>query len=141
MESSLIASIVTALAPEASEEKRAAGALACLTIHAALAGHGAAPVLVPAPAAAPAPPIPETPVAAIVSRLRGMPLEQVFDLAINRLQVAVTAREQTSPAPPSSPTPASVPAPPVGPETTQRLPPMRFQMVPVPPVPGAKRAR
>ena len=134
MESSLIESIVAALAPEASEEKRAAGALACRTIHAALAGHVAASLPAPPPPA-PSPPVPDTPVAAIVSRLRGMPMEQVFDLAINRLQVAVAAREQASPAPPNSP------PPPGGSEASPRPPPMRFQMVPVPPAPGARRVR
>ena len=134
MESSLIESIVAALAPEASEEKRAAGALACLTIHAALAGHAAVPVPSPAQVSAPSAPVADTPIAAIVARLRGMPLEQVFDLAINRMQVAVAAREQTAPAPPSSPAAAAS-------TETQRLPPMRFQMVPVPTAPGAKRVR
>ena len=80
----LVEAIRTALAPEATPEARGAGAGACRTILAALEAKPGEPL-------GPAVPAPTTPAAAIVTAIRGMPVEQLLDLAIARVRAALPA--------------------------------------------------
>jgi hypothetical protein len=80
----LVESIRNAVAADATAEARGVGADACRTILAAL---GATPVEPLAAVAAPTSP----PIATIVSALRGLPLEQLLDLAIARVRAALPA--------------------------------------------------
>jgi hypothetical protein len=79
----LIAAIHAALDPSASADTRAAGASACRTILAALDATPGQPM-----AAAPQPP---PAIANIVSALRGVPPDQLLDLAIAKLRAALPA--------------------------------------------------
>ena len=78
---SLIETIRAATASDATDEARAAGAHACRTLLSALEakpGESLAPVTVEA-----------TPMQTVVAALRGMPPEQLLDLAIARLKAAL----------------------------------------------------
>ena len=77
----LIESIRAAIAAEASPEARAAGASACRTILTALDA-------VPGQAMATTPTM-SSPIATAVAMLRGVPPEQLLDLAIARLRAAL----------------------------------------------------
>jgi hypothetical protein len=104
------------LAPDADAPARALACTACRSVLAALGEP--VPALAPSQAlAAPRPPGPTTPIAAIVETLRKLPPDQLFDLAIQRLRAAL-------------PSDAAVAAP----ET-------RFQLlrIPLPPPPVAGR--
>ena len=88
----LIEAIKNAVAPNASDEVRTLGAQACRTILAALdtpAGeplaHGAQPT---------------SPIQAVAAALRGMPPEQLLDLAIARLKAALPAGTEVLPVQP-----------------------------------------
>lgn len=101
----LLEAIRTATATDASDEARAAGAHACRTILTALQakpGEALAPVAVEA-----------SPMQTVVAALRGMPPEQLLDLAIARLKAAL---------------PAGAEAPAVQ--------PVKFQLLPVAPLGG-----
>jgi hypothetical protein len=100
----LIESIRAAVADDASAEARAAGVAACRAIISALEAKPGAPI-----AAA----MPMPPTAAIGAMLRGMPLDNLLDLAIARLRAALPAG--TEPVP---------------------VNPIRFQMVPITPAGG-----
>jgi len=81
----LLEAIRAATAPEASEEARAAGVAACRTILVALEAQPGEPI-----AAAIVPPNP-TQVASAVAALRGVPVDQLLDLAIAKLRSALPA--------------------------------------------------
>lgn len=80
----LVEAIRAALVPEATIEARAAGANACRTILAALEADPGAPMATAGGA-------PQSPVAAIVGALRGVPPDQLLDLAIAKLRAAMPA--------------------------------------------------
>src|SRR5438067_1750597 len=84
-----IDSIASALASDASPEAKRAGAAACRAVLAALERRAPDAVTPPTP---PAPHI-----AALVAALRGMPMEQVLDLAIARLRTALPAGMDVAP--------------------------------------------
>lgn len=86
----LIESIKNALASDASEDARASGAQACRTILAALetpAGEPLATATVSSSTTTPE----SSPLLAAVAALRGLPPEQLLDLAIARLKAALPA--------------------------------------------------
>jgi hypothetical protein len=103
----LLAALRSALAPDASPELRAAGAATCRAILATL-GEPAAKQLLPPSPAAPTMPNVQALASALVA-LRGVPPEQLLDLAITKLRAAVPAG-------------VTVPA------TT----PLKFQLIPIP---------
>jgi hypothetical protein len=85
----VINAIRAAVAPDATPDAKSAGIAACRAVLAALDATpgqsiGAAP-------------IPATPVAAIVGALRGMPPDQLLDLAIAKLRAALPADAQVAP--------------------------------------------
>ena len=85
----LIESVRAALAGDAGEEARAAGADACRTILTALDAKPGEPMAAPASAIASAAPAPGLPVAAIVSAPGSMPTDQLLEAAIARLRAAL----------------------------------------------------
>ncbi len=89
----LLDAIRAAIAPEAAPEARAAGVDACRRILTAL---GATAV---EPAAAPVAP-PPLPIADIVSALRGLPAEQLLDVAIARVRSLLPADVKVAPTQP-----------------------------------------
>ena len=98
----LLETIRAAVSPDATAEVRAAGADACRTILAALdatPGRAMAATAVAQP----------SPIASIVAALRGVPPDQLLDLAISKLRAALPAD-------------ADVPA----------ATPLKFHIVPVP---------
>ena len=97
----LLEAIRGALAPDATDEMKAAGIGACREILRALGS-------LDAPLAAPPTPAP-LPIANIVSALRGVPPDQLLDLAITRLRAAL---------PPGTDVPT--------------VKPMKFHLIPVP---------
>ena len=86
----LIEAIRAAVAPSASPEARAAGAHACRTILAALDAPSGQPLATPVP-------IPASPIATIVGALRGVPPDQLLDLAIAKLRAALPAGTDVAP--------------------------------------------
>jgi hypothetical protein len=100
----LIDSIRIAVSNDATDEARVAGVAACRTILTALEAKPGEPF-------APTVPTTTTPVQTAVALLRGMPPDQLLDLAISRLRAALPAGD-----------PVPVPSP-------QSL---RLQLVPVP---------
>lgn len=84
----LLEQIRHALLPDATPELRATAAQACRIVLAALEADEAAPAT-----AAPSSPLPMDAMRAAVSALRGMPVDQLLDLAITRLKAAVPASE------------------------------------------------
>lgn len=84
-----IQTITRALATEASPEAKRDGVAACRAILAVLE-PGA-----PNSVASPARPAPH--VAALVAALRGMPMEQILDLAIARLRATLPAGADVAP--------------------------------------------
>ena len=85
----LLATIQAVLVPDATDEARASGASACRAILTALEATPGASM-----SAAISQP---NAVAQIVGALRGMPLDQVLDIAIARLQAAVPADKASPP--------------------------------------------
>lgn len=77
----LIEAIRAATTPDATDEAKAAGANACRTLLAALETKPGQPLAVD--------PTPASPIEAAVSVLRGMPAEQLLDLAIARVRAAL----------------------------------------------------
>lgn len=84
----VIDAIRAAVAPDASPEAKAAGIAACRAIVAALEGTQAQSF---------APVAPASPVAALVGALRGVPPEQLLDLAIAKLRAALPAGTEVAP--------------------------------------------
>ena len=82
----LIESIRAALTPDATADAKLAGASACRTILAALDAVPGQPI-----AAAPVPHPQALPIAQAVAVLRGVPAEQLLDLAIAKLRAALPA--------------------------------------------------
>ncbi|CAN5198935.1 hypothetical protein BH11MYX1_BH11MYX1_56520 [soil metagenome] len=82
----LIESIRSALAPDATDEVKLAGASACRTILAALDSVPGQPL-----AATQLAPPTTLPIASVVAALRGVPADQLFDLAIAKLRAALPA--------------------------------------------------
>jgi hypothetical protein len=80
----VLESIRAAIAPDATPEVRAAGAVACRAVLTALESTPGQPLT----SAATTPP---SQIASVVSALRGAPVEQVLDLAIARLRAALPA--------------------------------------------------
>lgn len=80
----LLESIRAAIDPDASEQARAAGAHACRTILTALEAKPGEPMPASASDASPA-----TQIAQMLGALKGVPAEQLLDLAITRLRAAL----------------------------------------------------
>jgi hypothetical protein len=80
----LIDTIKAAIAQGASDEARVAGAQACRTILVALDTPAGQPLAAPTEAATPT-----SQLQAVVTAMRGMPPEQLLDLAIARLKAAL----------------------------------------------------
>lgn len=117
----LIDAIRAATAPEATDDIKTAGANACRALLAALEAKPGQPLAGPTPgptAGLPSAPAIDTAqlVAQFAGALRGMPAEQLLDLAIDRLRRAL---------------PASTSAPTVA--------PIKFQLIPVPAMPPKAR--
>jgi hypothetical protein len=85
----LIEAIRAATAADANDETRAAGASACRTMLAALEAKPGEP-LAPAP-------VTTDPIQTAVGVLRGLPPEQLLDLAIARLKAALPPETQIEP--------------------------------------------
>lgn len=81
----LLETIRTSVAAEATDEARAAGAQACRTILTALETPMGAPLAIPSPATS----LP--PAAQMIATLRGVPTEQLLDLAIAHLRSKLPA--------------------------------------------------
>lgn len=119
----LLEAIRAATAPDATEHIKTAGANACRALLAALEAKQGEPLpaRTPGPTASPLPgAVPAIDAAQLAAQfagaLRGMPPEQLLDLAIDRLRRAL---------------PASTPAPTVA--------PIKFQLIPVPAMPPKAR--
>lgn len=95
----IIESIRTAVAPDATPEAKTAGIAACRAILAALDAPGH-PMTAPVPA---------SPVAAIVGALRGVPPDQLIDMAIAKLRAALPAGTDVAPV-----KPIAIPVVPIG---------------------------
>lgn len=92
----LIEAIRNAIASDASDEARAIGAQACRTILIALETPRGEPLeATAAPTATAGEPV--APIHAVVAALRGMPPDQLLDLAIARLKVALPPGTEVSP--------------------------------------------
>jgi hypothetical protein len=85
----LLESIRTAVATDASDEARTAGAAACRTLVSVLEAKAGEPLALPVPSAQPT-----TTVAAVVTALRGMPPDQLLDLLIAKLRTIVPPERQ-----------------------------------------------
>jgi hypothetical protein len=81
----LLETILAALASGASDEAKAAGASACRTIVTALEAKAGEPMAMVTPSA------PSLPIEAIAAAVRGMPVDQLLDVAIARLRAALPA--------------------------------------------------
>ncbi|MBV8758682.1 MAG: hypothetical protein JO257_15455 [Deltaproteobacteria bacterium] len=86
----LIEAIRVAVAPDATPEARVAGATACRAILTALEATPGEPMTA-------APVAPPTPVTAIVGALRGVPPDQLLDLAIAKLRSMLPADAKIEP--------------------------------------------
>jgi hypothetical protein len=80
----VIEAIRAAMAPDATSEAKTAGIAACRAILGALEAAPGQPLIA-------ASPTPASPIAAFVGSLRGVPVEQLLDLAIARLRGALPA--------------------------------------------------
>lgn len=90
----LIEDIRLATATAATDEVRAAGATACRTILIALEAKPGESLAPPS-----APTVPDSPIAAMVAGLRGVPVDQLLDLAISKLRTLVPAEPTSTAAP------------------------------------------
>jgi hypothetical protein len=91
----VIDSIRAAIASDATPEAKAVGATACRAILAALEGTPGQPLAAPAVV-----PLSGSQIAGVVSALRGVPPDQLLDLAIQRLRAALPVGVDVPPAPP-----------------------------------------
>ena len=97
----LIESIRVACASDATDDTKQRGAQACRTILTALEANAGEPLAAPTPPTANASTVPPgAQIAALVGALKGMPPEQLLDMAIARLRAAL---------PKETPAPAIVP--------------------------------
>ncbi len=101
----LLEAIRTATATDANDEARAVGAQACRTILTALEAKPGEPLATHPPDT--------SPIQTIVATLRGVPPEQLLDLAIARLRAALPAGAEVAP-----------------------VVPVKFQLLPVAPLRG-----
>jgi hypothetical protein len=85
--------IRSAVAPDATADARAAGTAACRAVLTALEATAGEPL-------APQAPVPSSPVAAIVSSLRGVPADQLFDLLIAKVRSLLPPGTQVAPVAP-----------------------------------------
>ncbi len=90
MTDNLIESIRAAVAEGATAEARAAGAVACRTLIAALDAKPGEPLTPETPAPSP----PTSPIAVAASALRGLPPEQLIELLIAKLRTMVPTDAQ-----------------------------------------------
>lgn len=79
----VIEAIRAAIAPDATAEAKNAGVAACRAIITALDANPGEPLAAPV--------VPSSPVVAMVAALRGVPVDQLLDLAIARLRSALPA--------------------------------------------------
>ncbi len=98
----LLESIRTATAPDATSDMRQAGVTACRTILAALEASAGQAMTA-------SPPVDTSQIANLVGMLRGVPADQLLDLAISKLRAAL-------------PTGVEVP----------RIEPLKFRIIPLP---------
>jgi hypothetical protein len=89
----VIETIRSAVAPEATAEVRAAGASACRMVLAALEGTPGESLAVAAPTNV-------SQISSIVGALRGVPADQLLDLAIAKLRAALPADANVQPVAP-----------------------------------------
>ena len=96
----LIESVRAAIANDASDDMRAAGAQACRTILTALEAKAGEPMTLASPPVSSATNVatpvantssPSEQIANVLGALRGVPAEQLLDLAITRLRAALPA--------------------------------------------------
>lgn len=117
----LIETIRVACASDATDDIKERGAQACRTILTALDAKAGEPLAAPPPpteAAATAESVPTgAQIAALVGALKGVPPEQLLDMAIARLRAAL---------------PKDTPAPAVA--------PVRFQIIPIAPIAATVRS-
>jgi len=87
----LIEAIRNAVAENASDEARATGVQACRTILTALEAKPGEPLGTPSPQLAPSaePSEPAAQIAHMLGALRGIPVDQLLDLAIARMRAAL----------------------------------------------------
>jgi len=83
---SILETIRLAVDPQATVEAKAAGVAACRAVITALEAKPGTPLATPIATS--------SPVAAMVASLRGVPIEQLLDLAIARLGSAVPANSE-----------------------------------------------
>jgi len=81
----LLEAIRAAVSSDASDEAKVKGATACRTILIALEAKPGEPMQMPGAAA------PSLPIEAIAAAVRGMPVDQLLDVAIARLRSALPA--------------------------------------------------
>lgn len=86
----LLEAIRNATATDATDDARTAGAHACRTILTALEAKPGESLAPPIGAA-----VPDSPIAAVVAGLRGVPMDQLLDLAISKLRTMVPAEAAT----------------------------------------------
>lgn len=86
----IIQAIQAALAADATPEARSAGVSACRAVLGALEATPGLPMAAAQPSS--------SPVAAIIASLRGVPVEQLLDLAIAKLRSALPAGSDVAPA-------------------------------------------
>ena len=91
----VIDSIRAAITTDATPEAKAAGVTACRAILAALEATPGQPLAAPAVV-----PLSGSQIAGVVSALRGVPPDQLLDLAIQRLRAALPAGVDVPPAQP-----------------------------------------
>ena len=82
----LLEAIRYATATDATDEVRAAGVFACRTLLTALEAKPGESLAPPVTAT-----VPDSPIAAVVAGLRGVPVDQLLDLAIAKLRTMVPA--------------------------------------------------
>jgi hypothetical protein len=87
----LIDAIRAAVAADATDDARQAGAAACRTILTALEATAGAPLVAPAVASVPTAPA-ASPIATVLAAMRTIPSDQLLDLVIDKLRATATAR-------------------------------------------------
>lgn len=104
----VIESIRAAVASDATQETRAAGITACRTILAALEGRAGEPMVGAAP-------VNPSTIATMFGALRGVPADQLLDLAIAKLRAALPAGAEVA-----------------------RVEPLKFHIIPAPTLGGPR---
>ncbi|HEX4453121.1 MAG TPA: hypothetical protein VH143_19755 [Kofleriaceae bacterium] len=104
----VIESIRAAVATDATHEARVAGITACRTILATLEGRAGEPMVSAAP-------MNPSAIASVIGTLRGVPADQLLDLAIAKLRSALPAGAEVA-----------------------RVEPLKFHLVPAPVLGGSR---